>query len=117
MLNQVIEQLLAEQDQAALADNPLVKHIKKRYPQYDSLPFIETQVILKGGTQLAGVLTALTKGPLLLVAVGKMPDGRVVFAEHYFADSELQCIVVGRVVDEQLVKPVRNGNSSIIMGH
>lgn len=117
MLKQTIDRLLAEQDQAKLAENPLVKHIKKRYPQYDSLPFIETQLILKGGYSMAGILTALPDGPLLCVAVAQTPDKRVVFAEHYFGDSELQCVVVGTPAEEQMVRPVRNGGSPIIMGH
>ncbi len=117
MLNQVVKRILAEQDQAALAENPLVKHIKKRYPQYESLPFVETQVVLKGGYTMAGVLTALTDGPLLMVSVAQTAERKLVYAEHYFGDSELQCLVIGHVVDEPKVAPVRNGNSSIIMGH
>lgn len=117
MLKQTIDRLLSEQDQAKLADNPLVKHVKKRYPQYDSLPFIETQLVLKGGYSMAGVLTALPDGPMLCVTVAQTPDRKVVFAEHYFADSELQTIVVGQIVEAPMVQPVRNGNGPLIVGH
>lgn len=118
MLKQVIDRLLAEQDQTKLADNPLVKHIKTRYSQYSGLPFIETQIVLKGGLQMAGVLTALPDGPMLMVSIAQTPDRKVVFAEQYFADSELQAVVVGHVVDEpRIATPVRNGNGPLIVGH
>ena len=72
--------------------------------------------MLKGGYSMAGVLTALVDGPLLLVAVAKTPDGKIMLAEHYFADSEVQAIVVGREMPGSIVKPVHNGGP-LILGH
>jgi hypothetical protein len=117
MLKQAIERLLAEQDANALADNPLVKATKDKYPNLQS-PFLECQVVLKGGHAMAGVLCAWSDGPLMMVSVAQTPDKRIMLVESYFGDSELQCISMGRPMPEQLVKPVnptRNG-SPIILG-
>jgi hypothetical protein len=114
MIKQTIERLLSEQDVNALAENPIVKATKLRYPELQPAPFLECQLILKGGYAMAGVLTAFQGGSLLMVAVAKTPDGKVMLAEHYFGDSEVQAIVVGREMPEQLVRPVAR---SIVLGH
>lgn len=119
MLKQTIDRLLSEQDVNKLADNPLVKATKERYKDLQASPFLECQLLLKGGAQMAGVLAAWPSGPLMLVSVAKAPDGKIMIAESYFSDSEVQALVIGRDMPEQLVKPVnptRNG-SPIIMGH
>lgn len=118
MIKEAIDRLLTEQDATKLADNPIVKATKARYPELTAAPFLECQLVLKGGYSMAGVLTAFPKGTLLMVAVAQTPDKKqVLLAEHYFGDSEVQCIVVGREMPQQLVTPIRNGNSPIIMGH
>lgn len=121
MLKHTIDRLLSEQDPAKLADNPLVKATKERYAELRDAPFVELQLLLKGGSQMAGVLTAWPQGPLMLVSVGQTPDRKVMLVESYFSDSELQAIVVGREMPEQLIKPVNprgpNGSPIIVGGH
>lgn len=120
MLKQTIDRLLSEQDATKLADNPLVKAAKERYKELQAAPFLDCQIMLKGGAQMAGMLTAWPQGPLMLMSIARAPDGKVVIAESYFSDSELQAIVVGREMPEQLIKPVnpRGPNGSpIIVGH
>lgn len=117
MLKLTIDKLLKEQDINALASNPLVKATKEKHAELQSSPFLECQVVLKGGHAMAGVLTAWPQGPLMMVSVAQAPDKRVVLVESYFGDSELQCISMGREMPQQLVTPIRNGNSPIIMGH
>lgn len=117
MLKQTIDKLLSEQDVNALAENPLVKATKEKHADLQSAPFVECQVVLKGGHAMAGVLTALPNGPLLMVSLAQTPDKRVMIVDTYFGDSELQCIAMGRPMPEQRVQPIRNGNSPIIMGH
>jgi hypothetical protein len=118
MLSHEIERLLAEQEINALADNPLVKATKEFYADLRGARFLECQVVLKGGHAMAGVLTALPKGSLLMVSIAQTPDKRVMLVESYFGDDQLQCISMGRPMPEQLVKPAnptRNG-SPIILG-
>lgn len=120
MLKHAIDKLLKEQNPTALADNPLVKATREKYATDDGLkdaPFLECQVVLKGGHAMAGVLTAWPKGPLMMVSLAQTPDKRVMIVESYFGDDELQCISMGRAMPEQLVKPIRNGNSPLIVGH
>lgn len=117
MIAQVIEKLLAEQDVNALADNPLVKATKEKHAELQGAPFLECQVVLKGGHGMAGVLTAFAKGSLMMVSVAQTPDKRVMIVETYFGDGELQCISMGRPMPQPNVAPIRNGNSSIILGH
>ena len=106
MLKQAIDRLLAEQDINALAQHPLVKATKERYTDLQSAPFLECQVVLKGGHAMAGALCAWPKGPLMMVSVAQTPDKQVMLVETYFGDSELQCISMGRPMPDQLVKPV-----------
>lgn len=118
MLNHAIDKLLAEQDVNALNDNPLVKATREKHTDLQSAPFLECQIVLKGGHAMAGVLTRLPKGPMLMISVAQTPDKKVMVVDTYFGDSELQCISMGRPLPEQKVQPVNgNGRSPIILGH
>lgn len=117
MLNRMIEKLLAEQDVNALADNPLVRATKEKYTELQGSPFLECQVVLKGGHQMAGVLTAFGGGPLMMVSIGQLPDKSVMLVETYFNDSELQCVSIGRKMETPRVQPVNGGGRGIILGH
>jgi hypothetical protein len=115
MLDKMVKTLLAQQNVDALNDNPLVKASREKWgPQLEGQPFLECQVVLKGGHQMAGVLTALVNGSMMMVSIGQLPDKRVMLVETFFGDNELQCVSIGRPMDVPKVQPV-NGGRSIIM--
>lgn len=112
-----IDRLLRE---AKPIDNPIVKMLREEVPANATRGYLDCQLILKGGYAMAGILTYAkdTAGDVLqLVSVAKTPDGKIVLADHYFAHDEVQAVVFGRELPEQLVKPVnptRNGSPIII---
>jgi hypothetical protein len=73
--------------------------------------------VLKSGYAVAGVLTMTPEETLRLVAVAQKPDKSMIMADHYFDYDDVLTIVLGREMPKQLVQPVRNGNSPIILGH
>lgn len=111
-----IDQLIRD---AKPIDNPIVKMLREEVPANAQRGYLDCQLVLKGGYAMAGILTHWKHSDdvLQLVSVAKTPDGKIVLADHYFAHDEVQAIVFGRELPEQLVKPVnptRNGSPIII---
>lgn len=112
-MDYLIATLLANAPQI---DNPVVKALRADVAPDDPRPYLDCQVVLKSGYQMAGVLTTTKGDVLLLGAIAQTPDKRVLIAYHYFLSSDIETIVVGRDLPEQLVRPARNGGP-IILGH
>ena len=111
-MNKLLATLLAN---APEIDNPVVKSLRADAPTDETRRYLDCQVVLKSGYQMAGVLT--THGDMFVLgAIAQTPDKRVLVACHYFAADDVETVVVGKDLPDQLVKPVRNGGS-IILGH
>jgi len=111
-MNKLLATLLAN---APEIDNPVVKSLRADAPADDARRYLDCQVVLKSGYQMAGVLT--THGNMFVLgAIAQTPDKCVLVAYHYFLADDVETVVVGKDLPDQLVKPVRNGGS-IILGH
>lgn len=111
-MNKLLATLLAN---APEIDNPVVKSLRANAPADDALRYLDCQIVLKSGYQMAGVLT--THGDMFVLgAIAQTPDKRVLVAYHYFTADDVETVVVGRDLPDQLVRPVRNGGP-IILGH
>lgn len=111
-MNKLLAALLAN---APEIDNPVVKSLRADAPTDETRRYLDCQVVLKSGYQMAGVLT--THGDMFVLgAIAQTPDKRVLVAYHYFTADDVETVVVGKDLPDQLVKPVRNGGP-IILGH
>jgi|GEM_PF-5811177 len=111
-MNKLLATLLAN---APEIDNPVVKSLRADAPVDENRRYLDCQVVLKSGYQMAGVLT--THGAMFVLgAIAQTPDKRVLVAYHYFTADDVETVVVGKDLPDQLVKPVRNGGP-IILGH
>jgi hypothetical protein len=113
-MKQLIARLFAEAEQL---DNPLTKAIREKLPANAKPVFLDCQLVLRSGYAAAGVLTTTPEDTLRLASIAQKPDKTVVMADHYFDYDDVATIVIGREMSSQLVQPVRNGNSPIILGH
>lgn len=111
-MNKLLLALLAN---APEIDNPVVKALRSEVDASSTRRYLDCQVVLKSGYQMAGVLTT-HDDVYVLGAIAQTPDKRVLVAYHYFTANDVETVVVGRDLPEQLVKPVRNGGP-IILGH
>jgi len=112
-VNEMIQYLIAN---APEIDNPVVKSLRADAPvDEDRRRYLDCQIVLKSGYQMAGVLTT-HRDMFVLGAIAQTPDKRVLVAYHYFTANDVETVVVGKDLPDQLVKPVRNGGS-IILGH
>lgn len=116
-MNATIKKLL---DTAPEIDNPVVKSMRADENDFKGGPprrYLDCQVVLKSGYQMAGVITTGDEdGFFVMGSIAQTPDKRVLIAMHHFAATEVEAIVVGKELPDQLVKPVRNGGP-IILGH
>ena len=112
-MNKLLATLLAY---APEIDNPVVKSLRADAPTNATRRYLDCQVVLKSGYQMAGVLTTHDEDMFVLGAIAQTPDKRVLVAYHYFTANDVETVVVGKDLPDQLVKPVRNGGP-IILGH
>ena len=115
-MKKTIQHLLSHAPQI---DNVIVKMMRDDMPANALRRYLECQVVLKSGYAMAGILTTDDdQGTLRMCSIAKDQQGKVLIADQRFTADDVQVVIVGRELPEQLVKPVnptRNG-SPIILG-
>ena len=97
-------------------NNPLVVELRKEQGVVRWL-FLECQLVLKSGYAAAGVLTVTSEDMLRLASIAQTAEKKVVMVDQYFAYDDVETISLGRELALASVTPIRNGGSSIILGH
>lgn len=92
-------------------DNPIVTMMKGDTSANATRRYLDCQVVLKGGYMMAGILTQddrwYENGGLRMCSIAKDPQNKVLVADQRFLAEDVQAIVVGRPLPEQMVQGVR----------